>query len=223
MRPIDICNQLNSFFAQCMADQFIEAFETHKIDSNSTHQFLGPVSPQKMISGTGITFEEYIVLLDNNSYSAVFFDASIISIQCYFDGNDIKGHRYIYIPCPVNADLLIDRPASISLADWLRYADSDKLRHSYHSSGNMRFDFSADMAPNPNHPHPVSHLTFGSPSCRIPVKAPLSPSGFLEFIFENYYRHYLQKWRHFEPHLRCLGLTDTISRAEIAKHHFSWS
>lgn len=222
-RPVDICNNINRFFYQCLEDGVIEAFQNHKTDYSSTNQFFGPVTSIKMISSNGVTFKEYISILDENSYSAVFSDASIISIQCVFEQNIIKAHRYMYIPCPVGVKLLKNRRSDIPLADWLRCADSNDLPSTYHSSGYMRFDYSTDIPKNNDDPHPISHLTFGSPTCRIPVKAPLSPSGFLEFIFENFYRYYQKKWRRFEPHLRCRELDDTISTSEAAKHHFNWN
>lgn len=223
MRPIDICAQINSFLAQGMADQFVEAFEHHKIEEINGRTFLGPTSKQQMISPGGVSFDEYISLLDQNSYSAVFSDSALISMQCYFEGNEIKAHRYLYIPCPLGAALLRDRPSEISLADWIRYADPEDLKKSFHSSGCLRFDYTVDIPAEPEDPHPISHLTFGSSTCRIPVRAPLSPSGFLEFLFENYYRIYQKRWRKFAPHLNCRGLSDTLSATESAKHHLTWA
>lgn len=222
MRPIDISLQINGFLAQGMADQFVEAFEHHKVEEINGRTFLGPTSKQQMISPSGVSFDEYIFLLDSNSYSAVFFDSALVSIQCYFEGNEIRAHRYLYIPCPIGAKLLRERPPEISLADWLRYADPEELKNSFHSSGCLRFDYTVDVPIDPENPHPVSHLTFGSSTCRIPVRAPLSPSRFLDFLFENYYRSYQKSWRIFAPHLNCGGLGDTLSIEESAKHHLTW-
>lgn len=223
MRPIDICVQLNSFLAQGMADQFVEAFEHHKTEEINGRTILGPASKQQMISPGGVSFDEYIELLDTNSYSAVFFDSALVSIQCYFDGNDIQAHRYLYIPCPIGKALTRGRPSEISLADWLRNSDPKELKRSFHSSGNLRFDYTVDVPADTEDPHPLSHFTFGASTCRIPVRAPLSPSGFLEFLFENYYRSYQERWRTFAPHLNCGGIGDTLSAEDSAKHHLNWA
>src|SRR5690606_19400109 len=147
----------------------------------------------------------------------VFFDSALVSIQCQFEGNNIRAHRYLYIPCPIGEALIEGRPSGISLADWLRNSDPKELKKSFHSSGSLRFDYTASVVQGAKYPLPICRFTVGSSTCRIPVKAPLSPSSFLEFLFENFYRPYQQKWRTFAPHLICGGLDNTLSDAESAK------
>ena len=56
----------------------------------------------------------------------------------------------------------------------------------------IRFDYDKENAKEIVHPE--THLTLGQyKNCRIPVIAPIVPSVFMRFIFENFYSSILKK------------------------------
>ena len=199
------------------------AFQTHLLEGPEERQIFGPATVPTMISPGGVALREFISILDEGAYSAVFHDGAVVIVQCRFIGDVLSSHRYSYIPCPVDQNLLDARPDEITLADWLRDMATDPVNDAFRSRGTYRFDFVPNPPANAADPHPISHLTFGSPDCRVPVRAPLSPACFFDILFRNFYRPFLPLWEPVAPHLRCRGTDETITAAELSVHHLSWT
>ncbi|WP_415552655.1 DUF2290 domain-containing protein [Gluconobacter cerinus] len=176
-----------------------------------------------MVSAGGISIDEFLAILDENRYSAVFADGALLHIQCTFNGDDLDTHRYSYIPCPVEPGLVELRPNEIALADWLRDDVLVRGIDVFRSTGTYRFDCVRTAPARDSSPHPISHLTFGSPDCRVPVRSPLSIADFLNFVFDNFYRQHRPIWLNYSSYLTCAGTNMTITMAEQQLQHLYWS
>lgn len=198
-----------------------EAVEVHKLRERNDVYSLGPQYDVGMIENGGIGVDEYLTVLEGSRYSAVFDNGDIISIQCRFQGGKLLDHRYMFLPCPFSEETLISKPKHAALADWLRGSADLEPREAFRSRGSFRFD--CDRSPPENgDPHPISHLTFSSGGCRIPLRGPLQVSAFLNFIFDNFFRDYRPVWLSFAPHLKLKEDEVTITQEEAWLHHFNW-
>ena len=213
---------MNEFLIDGFGAGAFLAFQTHLLQGPELKQDFGPAVLHNMISPGGVGIAEFISILDDGAYSAVFHDGAVVILQCRFAGDALSAHRYSYIPCPVDQNIINGRPDEVELADWLRDLMADPSSDAFRSRGTYRFDFVLNATVNQDDPHPISHLTFGSPACRMPVRAPLSPGNFFDILFQNFYRPYLPLWEPISPHLRCNGIDDTITAAELITHHLSW-
>jgi len=220
MNPAPLVDALNRFLLEGSGRSLFLASEFHKLSDLGDLQILSIKNPVGMISAGGVACDEFIKMLDENAYSAVLWDGAIISLQCQFRNNSLFSHRYMYVPCPFDRKILLERPEEILIADWLRDVKESKPDF-FRSLGTFRFDFDQEVNAQTEAPHPVSHFTIASPDCRIPMQAPLSPSGFFDLIIENFYRTWLPFWQGFRPHLRCNGTDDTITAEEARSHHFA--
>lgn len=221
MRPRSLCNKLNEFFAEGLEEGVFLAVQTHLIEVvSATRELLGPAEKIGMLSDYGVSVPEYIGLLDANRYSAVFDDLAILTIECRFETDRVHSHRYSYIPCPVRLEFTVGSEL-LSTADWVRSLVEAGGVASFKSVGTYRFDF--DPTPTKHKYHPVSHFTFAAPSCRLPVRSPLSIAGLLDFLFDNFYRRHADFWNSYAPHLNFQGVEDTITAEEMLLHHLSWS
>jgi Uncharacterized conserved protein len=222
MRPRPLCDKLNEFLTAGLANDIFLAVQTHLLEVSGRKNSLGPLASPGMVSAGGISVDEFLLLLDENRYSAVFTDGALLLIQCTFVDDRLDTHRYSYIPCPIDPQLLDLRPEEITLADWLRESITAKGVGAFRSTGTYRFDC-VRLAPSRDRsPHPISHLTFGSPDCRVPVRSPLSIADFLNFVFDNFYREHRRVWLEYSSHLTCSGTDMTITVAEQQLHHLHW-
>ena len=222
MRPRPLCDKLNEFLVAGLANDIFLATETHLLEVNGRRQFLSPKAAPGMVSPGGISITEFLNILDENRYSAVFTDGALLIIQCTFVDDQLDNHRYSYIPCPVDQSLLLVRPDEISLADWLRDSVLAEGVGVFRSTGTYRFDCTRIKPPRGTSPHPISHLTFASSDCRMPVRGPLSITDFLNFVFDNFYRQHRPNWLDYSSHLTCSGTLSTITLDEQQLHHVHW-
>lgn len=220
MRPIPLAKKLNDFLGEGLSSEIFEAVNFHKVEERRNGASLAPNIEIPMIGSNGVTADEYLLLLDNNAYSAVFKDGAIIIIQASFENDNLKSHRYIYLPCPIRQDYISVRSFNDPLSDWVRDIVEVEGVSSMTSRGYVRFDY-IKLPDDPIDPHPVSHMTFGSGDCRVPVHSPLSISAFLNFIFDNFYRQHRRTWLEYSSHLTCYGIEETITREEQLLHHLS--
>jgi hypothetical protein len=222
MRPRALCNKVNEFFERGMEKGVFLAIQPHLLRGALGGEILEPPTNIGMLTAGGVSVPEYIELLDTDRYSAVFHDHALLMIQCIFEGNEIRNHRYGYIPCPVKPDLMAQRPEEISIADWVRSVISSAGVDGFLSLGTYRFDFTKTTAARSRDPHPASHFTFASAGCRIPVRAPMSISHLMNFLFDNFYRPHRSFWNDFAPHLTGANALDTITEQEQTLHHVTW-
>lgn len=223
MKPKQLCEVLNRFLVDGLAEDIFDNVQHHNLETRNGKSFLAPVKQIGMLSNGGISVVEYAELLDNGAYSAVFMDGSIISIETTFRDGNVESHRYFFIPSPFDQKMLMSRSAHIPLADWIK--DSIELEgvEKFRSVGTFRFDCVRLHEGPLQAPHPVSHMTFGSVDCRIPVKGPLSIAYFLHFVFDNFYRPYRAFWLNYSSHLTSSKTEITITEEELLQHHLNWN
>lgn len=217
-----LCSILNRFFFRGLEEGVFNAVQTHVVIEEAGYASFHPVSTIGMLSNGGITCAEYLSLLEDGTYSGVFSDGSIIYMECRYVRNSLFEHRYFFVPCPFLEETLLGRPDHIPLGDWLR--DSMELEGAscLKSVGAMRFDCVREPPVELENPHPVSHLTFGSGDCRLPLRGPLPVSSFLHFIFDNYFRPLRFFWLDFAPYIQLDDTEVTITAAEMSRHHLNW-
>lgn len=218
MKPRPLTQKLNEFLADGLAHVIFDAINTHKLNDHGSALSLEPDSKIPMINSNGISASEYIALLDNNSYSTVFNDGAISIIQAKFKNQKLHSHRYIFIPCPLDQQFISNRPNDIPLSDWVKEVINTEGITSLKSTGYIRFDCVRDLQKTKD-PHPVSHMTFSSGDCRVPVHSPLSISAFFNFLFDNFYRRHRYLWLKHSSFLNCEGTEDTITLEEQMIHH----
>lgn len=225
MRVRPLCNKLNEFLEVGLEAGVFLAIQHHTVTDGGVSRSLAPTSRLGMVRENGITAHDYLSILNDSTFSAIFSDCAVLSLECRFSPDErMQAHRYHYIPCPIRPELMADRSEPIAIADWVENVIETHQVNAVMSVGTYRFDFSVDMADDDElNPHPLSHLTFASQGCRIPLRAPLSPSSFLRFTFENFYRRHEKHWYDFAPHLRCLGDEPSIRVDELERHHISWT
>ncbi|OEO33044.1 hypothetical protein VW23_008520 [Devosia insulae DS-56] len=221
MTPGQFCSVLNRFLTDGLVDGVFYAVQTHQVIEHGSMMNIRPVQGMGMIADGGISVDEYLELLERGIYSAVFPDGSIFYVELTFDGRRIHSHRYFYIPCPFAPSVGAGMPVHFELAEWLRGSAELEGLSVLRSVGTYRFDC-VRLAGETVDPHPVSHLTFGSADCRIPVKGPLSVSSFLHFIFDNFARPTQRFWLNYAPYLVSGGDEVTISGVEMQRHHLMW-
>lgn len=222
MRPRPLCDKLNEFLTAGLASDIFLAIQTHLLKVDGRKQLLDPAVAPGMVSAGGISVDEFLSILDENRYSAVFTDGALLLIQCTFVDERLDTHRYSYIPCPVDPQLLQLRPDEVTLADWLRDSVFTEGVSVFRSTGTYRFDC-VRLAPSRDQsPHPISHFTFGSSDCRVPVRSPLSIADFLNFVFDNFYREHRRVWLDYSSYLTCTGTDMTITVEEQQLHHLHW-
>lgn len=220
MKPRELCNKLNSFFEDGYSKGIFLAVQHHVLDGPAGNEALGPTTTLGMYADGGLSLEEYSALVDSGRYSAIFSDHALITVECLFSSGSLIKHRYGYIPCPVHKELMEERPLEIPIADWVREAASGQGGDVFRSLGIYRFDYAPKQAGDR---HSASHLTFVSKECRIPVRSALDVSGFLNFIFDNFYARHIPWWLGYAPFLTSETVEDTIEYDEMIRHHISWA
>ncbi len=130
------------------------------------------------------TYEQYLIWVENGSYSALLRDASLLQISYEVRDGKIVAHRLAYVPCPciVSQDLLdalLEEGHSIDeIVSLCEHARDVVFRSP------IRFDYDAANA-KPG--HPASHMTINSPDCRIACVAPMHVLRFVDFVYRNFY------------------------------------
>lgn len=123
----------------------------------------------------------YKVLRDDKNYNLKLIDGALIQIQYSFDSDDnLLKYRLVFFPSP-NVEEFQNNSEFYSLDEI--YAD---IIEKNIITTPLRFDYDPS-----NHAvihHPASHLTIGQyKNCRIPLKKPITPNIFIDFILRNFY------------------------------------
>lgn len=222
MNPVSAVKLLNIFLYEGYAQGIFRHVNTHLATQGAARLFsVAPAIEVGMIDTNNLSFDEYIRLISEERYSAIFFDYSLISVEWEIKNSEIVRHRYTYIPCPIKNDVFLERPAEIEIADFFSQLDRSLLGDHLISQGYLRFDYTTDIVSKDMH-HPLAHMTTISPDCRVAMRSPLSVGDFFNFIFDNFYPQYTSFWLDYQPHLRMLS-EDTIRGAETNRMHIYWA
>lgn len=212
---------LNRFLIYGFEKGIFQAIQVHILKEYRAGVVFSPPTGMGMIENGGISPDEYLCILEEGRYSAVFDDGAIIYLECKFEGERLVDHRYFFIPCPFATETITSKPDHFALADWLKDSLELEPRNCVRSKGVFRFD--CVRAPTQGaEPHPISHLTFAAGGCRIPIRGPLQISSYFNFIFDNFYRDYRPLWLSFSSYLKFDESETTITGDEQMLHHLHW-
>lgn len=180
-----------------------------------------------------VTVWEYKYALDNNDYSFLLNDGSVVQLFVEYEGNTITSYRYAYLPCPVSlirypfiaddakriddfeeastGDAFsegIDQFEEHDVAALIETAAScmceTEPRENFFLAAPLRFEWNSKSCPKHE---PKSHVHLGKSECRIALSHPISIWDFIDFIFRNFYSDKYDKFR------RCFR----FNRRSIAK------
>ncbi len=221
MKPNELAKKLNSFLNDGITNEVFLDTQNHVTKGNYDSQTLAPINAPGMIGDAGISVIDYVHLLENSRFSMIFDDYALVIVECLFKKGNLIKHRYTYIPCPIDKKAMLDRPDEVPIADWiLELSTGNNGFESFRSVGIYRFDFAPAQG---GENHPVSHFTFASPKCRMPVKAPLSIRDFMSFLFDNFYPQHASFWYSHSPFLNCSGINNhSITEEEMVRLHLNW-
>jgi hypothetical protein len=211
----DIRNALDYLFE---ADVVLYV-NTHGVRHERLTWFPPGDAPVFELGGLHSTVELYRDWTSAGHYSAVLPDASLLQLTYDGSGNEIAGHRLVYVPCPVSPDedLLQEGEAILDVVN-LEFDEKEASRLLLRSP--VRFDYDPGAAA-PG--HSASHLAINSAECRIPCVAPVHPYKFLDFVFRHFYP---ETWHTHEDFFaagadRRLG-SPTIEEEERDGLHLTW-
>lgn len=128
----------------------------------------------------------YAQVYDEMSRARAFnfkmLDGALIAMRYRFNRGEVVEHALTYFPSP-SLDHFQNEP-EIYEEDEI-YADVVARNI---VAFPVRFDFNASDERYVDVHHPKSHLTLGQyRNCRIPVRAPVTPSAFLQFVLRSFY------------------------------------
>ena len=182
--------QINSILDDLYELKAVSAYNISYLDENSGRVSWARKSTDPMIADFDhITVENYLQWVDQDDYSALLPDGSMLQLTYTLSAASIVGHRLCYVPSPITSlgewaskpekDTWLGSDYAVIVVDRLTESHSHAALRSV-----VRFDY--DPA-NAGVGHPASHLTINSVDCRIPCIAPLSPGEFIGFVFEHFY------------------------------------
>lgn len=148
------------------------------------------------------------------AYNMKLLDGALIQLMYDFDDKGLLKHRLAYMPSP--SLLSFDSAPEEYCSDEL-YLDII-MKNIVHIP--IRFDYDRECAHSVS--HPASHLTLGQyKNCRIPVKAPIEPAMFIDFILRNFYHSlYTEK---FQGEVKIkFNFEETMDSNEKKLVHLNW-
>ena len=141
------------------------------------------------------TIGEYRRWVSGGHYSAALRDGSLLQLTYDFNGNEIRGHRLAYVPCPylLDEELLSAGHPVLDVLDLYDGSGEVALRSP------IRFDYDPK---NSKAGHPAAHMTLNNADCRIACIAPLHVLRFTDFVYRNFYS---ALWRAHESFFAAAG------------------
>lgn len=129
--------------------------------------------------------EKYKTLNEARNYNFKMVDGALMQFMYEFsnNGRELISHRLGFFPSPY----LKRYDESPEIYDEEIPFDSEfyDMLDQHTVPVPVRFDFSAKETLFVEIEHPYSHLTLGEyNSCRIPVNSPITPSQFMNFVYE---------------------------------------
>lgn len=128
--------------------------------------------------------EQYLHILNTNSYHCLLFDGSIIRANYQFEEDLLMIQNLLWWPSPYDyGSILEDGFSPVEVVEDF-FCDGNwheviKMRSP------IRIDFDATRKAEPNHPY--SHMHIESKDTRLDANRPICFSKFLDFIFKNFY------------------------------------
>lgn len=158
----------------------------------------------------------YLFFLENEHFSIILNDGSIIQLSFKIKRGNICGHRLVFIPCPVIFDpIRLERdPLYDVVLEQLFSGNPEALAQ----RGVVRFDFDPEAATKD---HPPSHLTVNFDETRIPVSRSLDATTFLTFLDDHFLKPRVNVGRLDTP-FASDGSIDVSDVEALKSPHFHW-
>lgn len=176
-REIDAC------LSRLMANEIVLYHNVHSVKSEEVRwrSDVSSEGPFLLSAKETPTHRDFQYWYENNMFSAVLTDGSLLQLSYKFKDGSLEKHRLAYVPFPyrTHPDVFryFDLPDAMAISESTESCDL-LLR------GCLRFDY--DLVAG-SVDHPVSHLTLWDPGCRIACASAMTPGRFLRFIAENLY------------------------------------
>ena len=216
-----LCHFVNEFCAFLMRERLALGMSWHYLKSTKPRQFhmswVRALGRNSYNRDDDIGYSTYYSMLQNRDYSTLLKDGGIIQVSLDYSGNDLVGHRYTYLPCPIyfdEADLgLVDEEIPfIELIDELRHKE---LVNRFRIRPSFRFEYDPSSTQDD---HPLSHVHIGKSSSRIPVSCPIRVEQFFRFVFKNFYPSEFTRYSKLNE-LSSQVLPETITEEEKSELH----
>ena len=177
--PQNICKEINDITAVLMR-YAVSDKQNFAIQKNNRVSF----SVGSNMSAALKNYKTYDVLYAEMNKAGAFnmklLDGALVQLMYEFDESGLLKHRLAYMPSPTL--LAFDDAEEEYLNDEL-YLDII-MKNIVHIP--IRFDYDRECACSVT--HPAAHLTLGQyKNCRIPVKSPIEPALFFDFVLRNFY------------------------------------
>lgn len=159
---------------------------------------------------------DYIMkqLLENQQYSILLYDRSLIQFEFILEDNVIKKQRMLFIK---KHNKIWDKDEIVSISS---IQDVDFFDYFFENEGiptMIRVDYDKDNSINCD--HPVSHMTISNyETCRIPIKSLMSCTKFIKMILYHFYDLKIDKKY---PDFEYID-NDTITEDEKNMIHLNW-
>lgn len=209
MTPRRTCDQINALVRHLvevgLADDLQYAFERKRAAVQVT--FDNSVYVVEALKGA--PYEEvYELFAEERAFNLKLLDGALVQMEYLFVGKELAKHRLAFLPSP-------------HLEPYERDPEIYDEDHTFAEivgrrviAVPLRFDFDSDDGRHVEVEHPKSHLTLGEyQRCRIPVRSPVTPRCFMEFLLRHFYRTRDRDFTAAMPHLpgsfeRCTTLAE---------------
>lgn len=186
MKKTDIINQIKEITSKLIA---VSLSEEQNFPSENNGNIYISGNHDLSIALRNIPYSDIYKILDEaKNYNIRMIDGALIQLMYSFDSNDnLLKYRLAFFPSPTLEEF--QNNSEIYELDEI-YADMiDKNIVSVP----IRFDY--DPSNFVAKEHPCSHLTLGQyKNCRIPLRLPITPNVFIDFILRNFYNTAKRKY-----------------------------
>ncbi len=127
--------------------------------------------------------DQYLKIVSDNAYLAIFNDYSIIRCSFSFMENRIISENLLWWPCPVIVDSnMVDEFGLVETIECLLQENGTKNHILMRSPIRVDFDVKND-----GEFHPRSHIHMENEDCRINTSCPICFNRFINYIIKCYY------------------------------------
>lgn len=130
------------------------------------------------------TLEQYLTIYESGAYHCILFDGSIIRVYFKFNKNILLQQSLLYWPAPVVIPEDEVDELGIREALYMYLSDEKTINKKILMRSPFRYDFDSSKS---NESHPMTHVHFQHPECRISAKKPICFNTFIVFIFKYFY------------------------------------
>lgn len=210
----DILKDINQTLTELRCMNLLR--DENGISQISKSRSIQEISYEGKNNASSIVFDKHITsgqimntLLEDQQYTLLLYDKSLIQAEFIVDGNDVIKERLVFMKKHNRIwDVEEIEEYEILDEDWFAEEDGVPIM--------LRIDYAPDDHIECD--HAVVHLTISNhESCRIPIKGIITFSEFVRFVLFHFYNLKLDMTTYrFETE-------DTITELEKKMIHMSWN